>query len=220
MKKLALLLFGLSYKKYKHFTRKQYFVNYELSIENYKKYIYEYFIKLGYSIDVFFVTNISNEQIQNEIINTYQPKKYLFTDNLDIQNVNKIPDNTFSRNLRFKQVIDLFIDYTIENNTSYDHCIITRFDLLFQKDFELSNINFDIINIVSVLEHKNVICDNFYLFPYKHINEFQKLATDNLNINYHCIENKINKIDKINFILSEYKHIINLSFYKIVRTYF
>ena len=39
-KRLALLLFGLSYTKYKHWEAGDVLIDFRLSIDNYKKYIY------------------------------------------------------------------------------------------------------------------------------------------------------------------------------------
>ena len=131
----------------------------------------------------------------------------------------KQPEYRISRNLRFKQVINIFKDYTIKNKTKYNNCLITRFDLLFKKNFKTSNIKLDKINIVSVLNKPNRICDNLYLFPYKHIDKFQELANNNIDTNYHYMRTKLNNIGPVNYILSENDHVKNLSFYKIVRNY-
>ena len=84
---------------------------------------------------------------------------YSCFDNFDYYNI----DNNFNIDL------DNLSDLISTNPRSYDLILITRFDLLFQKKFHESNINFDKFNIVSILERPDLICDNFYLFPYKYI---------------------------------------------------
>ena len=62
MGRLALLLFGNSLGKFKrHNHGTLYNVNYKLSYLNYKKYIYEYFENLGFTIDTYIATNELNE---------------------------------------------------------------------------------------------------------------------------------------------------------------
>ena len=60
MKKLALILFGISYSEYIHWDSLKYgklFINFKYSHQNYKDYIYSYFENLGYSIDTYISTN-------------------------------------------------------------------------------------------------------------------------------------------------------------------
>jgi hypothetical protein len=55
MGKIALILFGISYyENYKHWSGMKTIVDFRLSFENYKKFIYDYFINLGYNIDVYY----------------------------------------------------------------------------------------------------------------------------------------------------------------------
>jgi hypothetical protein len=54
MKKVALILFGISYEKnLNHWTGANYIIDFRKSFENYKKYIYNYFNNLGYEIDTY-----------------------------------------------------------------------------------------------------------------------------------------------------------------------
>ena len=102
--------------------------------------------------------------------------------------------------------MDNVIDLCLNNGLIYDLILITRFDLLFQKKFDESNINFDKFNIVSILEKPDLICDNFYLFPYKYIQIFSNIVKQNLNIPFHNIQNKLYNnlnIKSVNYILNE-----------------
>ena len=209
--KIAVLFFGMSKQVYynEQFNN-NYFIDYEKSCENYKKYIFDYFNNKGYDIDVYFTTNILDAKDKKQICEKYNPVKYNFIEN----ETNKFT----SRNKKLINVIDL----CIESGVVYDLILITRFDLLFQKDFDKSNINFDKFNLVSILENNNFICDNFYLFPYNYLEIFLNISKNNINKSFHSIKNEIyEKIghDSVNFILNEYDSIPGLSFYKIIRNW-
>jgi hypothetical protein len=210
--KIAILLFGKSYEdNYFNLSySKNTIIDYKYSYDNYKEYIYKFFNNKGYDIDTYFSTNISNPEIQSELINKYNPIKYNFIRNKT--------NNNFSRNEKFKNVIELLLS----ENKIYDLVLITRFDLLFNIDFNESNIKFDKFNLVSILEKPNLICDNFYLFPYKYINNFYNVVNKNINISFHFIKNDIDNINGksfVNYILSENTYIAYLKFYTIVRVF-
>ena len=208
MKKVALILFGISYQKnLNHWAGGNYIIDFRKSFDNYKKYIYNYFNNLGYEIDVYIGTNILDDNNLTNLINMYKPIKYTMIENNE--------HNLLSKNSKLLAAIKCCLDSNIE----YEYCIITRFDLLFQKDFATSKIDFNKINIVSVLENPDVIDDNLYIFPYKLLTKFYKLVEDNQYNRFHDIENQILKIGEINYILNEQKLVADLSFYKIVRTH-
>jgi hypothetical protein len=184
-----------------------YSVDYKNSYDNYQRYIFDYFKGKGYSIDVYISTNkLNSDDDIAEIIDKYKPVKYRIADDCK--------DYIISRNKKLESAIDL----CIEGGGEYDLVLITRFDLLFQKDFADSNIHLDKINIVSVLERPNLICDNFYLFPHKYLKDFQKVIRKCANINHRNIKNDFEKIAPINYILNENCDISELSFYKIAKT--
>lgn len=208
--KLAVLLFGLSKCEYHHWSlKKNVLIDYNESYNNYKKYIFDFFKNKGYDIDIYFSTNLMNNEDKQEIINKYQPLKYNFIKN------NK--DKIKSRNIRLNHVIDLCLTSKIE----YDLVLITRFDLLFKKDFENSNIDYDKFNLVSILQRPELICDNFYLFPYKYLIIFSNIVKKNLSKSFHRIQKDLYEkfnIENINYINNENCVIAALSFYKIIRT--
>ena len=78
--------------------------------------------------------------LENEIINTYKPKKHL----IENQIIFDIPDyvigdtdrtqSHYSRWCSAKKVIDLKIEYEKENNFKYDCVMLARFDLAWQSD--------------------------------------------------------------------------------------
>ncbi len=209
--KLALLLFGVSLEINRHWQYGTlYSVDYNNSYNNYQKYIFEYFKSRGYDIDVYITTNSFSE---DKDIHEFT-EKYKFVKCSFINNYEDCGDIILSRNKMLGSVIDL----CVSEGREYDLVLITRFDLLFQRDFANSNIDFDKINIVSILDKSNLICDNFYLFPHKYLADFQKVIRKCANINRRNIKNDLEKITSINYILNEKRNITELSFYKIIRT--
>lgn len=208
--RLALLLFGMAYAKYKHWEIGNVLIDFRVSINNYKKYIYKYFKDNGYIIDVFIATNILEDtNIITDLLLTYKPVKYEFIQ--DGENL------VVSRNMKFIKVVELCLDYSKQHNIQYDHCLITRFDLEFKKDFNLLNFQMDKMNISSVLELSTGICDNFYLFPFKYLKDFHKVAQKNISKYFHNIEKDIRSFCDIYFFNNEHVAILYLSFYKIIR---
>ena len=206
--KLALILFGISLEINRYWQYGAlYSIDYNNSYDNYQRYIFDYFKDKGYNIDVYISTNnLNSENDIAEIIDKYKPVKYRIADDCE--------DYIISRNKKLESAIDL----CIEGGGEYDLVLITRFDLLFQKDFADSNIQLDKINIVSVLERPNLICDNFYLFPHKYLKDFQQVIRKCANINHRNIKNDLEKIAPINYVLNENRDISELSFYKIAKT--
>ena len=156
--KLALILFGISLEINRYWQYGAlYSVDYKNSYDNYQRYIFDYFKGKGYDIDVYISTNkLNSENDIAEIIDKYKPVKYLIADDNDNgEDGEDDKDYIISRNKKIESAIDL----CIEGGGEYDLVLITRFDLLFQKDFADSNIHLDKINIVSVLERPNLICD-------------------------------------------------------------
>ena len=210
--KLALILYGISLEINRYWQYGAlYSIDYNNSYDNYQRYIFDYFKGKGYDIDVYISTNnLNSDDDIAEIIDKYKPIKYNIADDDNYG----CKDCIISRNKKLESGIDL----CIEGGGEYDLVLITRFDLLFQKDFADSNIQFDKINIVSVLERPNLICDNFYLFPHKYLKDFQQVIRKCANINPRNIKNDLEKIAPINYILNENRDISELSFYKIAKT--
>ena len=209
-KKLALLLFGISYGEYRHFRGRNMKIDYKISVENYKTFIFEYFENLGYEIDVFFATNEMDDHEKEKLLEIYKPVDYVFMEHNN--------DKRAGRNEKFRNVIDLCVKHK-DNN--YDHVLITRFDLLFKKKFQESHIEFNKFNLVSILEKDKLVCDNFYFFPIRMLDGFKELCDFWHWRRFHDIIYQLEKrwsIDAINYILNEHTWIDRLSFYEIVRT--
>jgi hypothetical protein len=209
--KLAVLLFGMSKCENKHFYHPiKYSIDYSNSYANYKEFIFDFFSKKGYDIDVYFATNHLEDKDRTKLCDTYNPVRCSFVEDDPYGN------NNVNRNKRFNKVIDL----CMESGIQYDLILITRFDLLFQKDFNTSNIELDKFNLVSILEVPHGICDNFYLFPYHFFQPFSTIVKRNLYKSFHWIQSELyDTLSKssVNYILNEHCQISELSFYKIVR---
>ena len=208
--KLAVLFFGMTKAEYDNYWyNTRYLIDYEKSYENYQQYIFEFFKSKGYDIDVYFTTNALNDADRMEICKKYNPVHCIFIENH--------PDHIIGRNSK----IIIAMELCLQSGNEYDLVLITRFDLLFQKDFNESNIQFDKFNMVSLLEKPNLICDNFYLFPYKYLKPFSDVAKNNFTCRFHDMKDELyEKIggDSVNYILNENCCVEELSFYKIVRT--
>ena len=112
---------------------------------------------------------------------------------------------------------------------TYTHVILTRFDLIFNDKFSESNIDYERLNFVSILEAPNLLCDNFYLFPYSLLDAFIKVANEKLNktdIYYnkdriYCMHYYMKQFKRhfknFNFIKNENRRVAFLSFYTIKR---
>jgi hypothetical protein len=215
-KKLALILFGYSKESYYHKSQKRFVnIDYKLSINNYKKRIFNYFNDLGYDIDIFISTNEMSEDNKKQILADFNPIAYEF-----IESENS---KLFSRNTKLKNALE----FCINSNNTYDHILCTRFDLIFNKDFHKSVIDFEKFNLVSVLEEPHLICDNFYLFPGRLLSGFHKICSNNITAkcckcgcsrcSAHYIKHYIEKLSEVNYILNENNVVAFLSFYTIVR---
>ena len=208
MSKIALLLFGISYlDNYQHWHPNKliYNIDWKYSFENYQNFIIQYFQKKGYQVDIFLVSNKIDALEQKKLLEAYKPIKYDFIEN---------KENIWSsRNRKVDRVIDL----CLESNINYKMVCITRFDLQFQKNFNTCLIDENTINIVSQLEKPELLCDNFYIIPYKYIHLFSKLVKSKLDDNFHKIKKNIEKISPINYLCNENVKVSSLSFYKIVR---
>ncbi len=233
-KKIAILLYGLSYcENFKHFNKKQFNINYKKSLENYKNVLFNYFNSNYFDIDIFICTNKSKKN--DELINDFKPKKYLFIeDNINnmktyydenksnILEKNKLlkiqhPERYYYTNIKKLSVLKLCKEYSEENKIKYNNIIITRFDLKFNISFEEANINYGMFNVISMLEKPNLIDDNFYLFPYYNINNLIKILEENLCEWGHSYKKYFDDIFDLNFLYNENKNIKFLSFYSINR---
>jgi len=203
-------LFGISkLDNYTHFMHQQVRIDYTQSVENYRETVFSYFERLGYTVDVYFATNDLEEADRAELVRHYNPKAHRFVPDVS-------SDKVQCRNIKLGAVVDL----CIESNVEYEVVLVTRFDLHFNKRFEDSDLRFDRLNLVSVLESGGVVCDNFYLMPFSFLPAFADLIKEWGATSYHFIGTRLKeKFGEVHFILNEGVNVASLSFYKIVRSF-
>ena len=197
-KRLAIILCGLHYcKDYLHYNKESYFINYQHYFYNIKKSLYNFF-ESNYDIDTFISTNDS--PILNNLLDDYKPLEYIISNE--------------SKNNKLLKILELFL---LQYANNYDALILTRFDIYFLKTF--INIDYNKLNIISILETSNVIDDNFYFIPNKYIGNFLIILIENLKSNnkdcLHYLKSKIEKCFNINYLLNEFVEVSALSFYKL-----
>ena len=145
--KIALILKGLTYhEKYPHrYGIPLYTIDFRDTCNSVKTNIIEPYIKAGHEIDIFILTSHSTDEIENELLDFYKPKKWLFTE------YTNIPLGTdLCEPFILKQAIhslQIMQEYEIENGFKYDFVHITRPDLYFYQDITSVNIDYDVINI-------------------------------------------------------------------------
>lgn len=215
MKKMAFGLFGTSYNpNYKHWSGRTKVVDFRKSFYNYKKNIFDYFSKENFEIDVF-ISTFENE-LKDNLLLTYNPKKAEF------YRMFKNAPQYYPKNYLIIKLLESIIQYSKQNNVKYDNLLLTRFDLEFLIPFnKLDNqINYSQFNNFSILEHQNVICDNFYLMPFNFIEKFLNIFLKNKNSNPHYFKNQfIENFEKINYIHNEYVGIAYLKSYTIIHNW-
>lgn len=205
--RLALLLFGIHAMTHRHWSGHVIETNYKWSLDNYKRYIFEFFKSKGYEIDVFFSTYHS--PIEKELMVDYKPRAHAF---LPVDH-----NHIRGRNRHFRRVLSLCLNYSKTNKVIYDTVIITRFDLIFRDDFASSNINYNALNIVSILQLPRYICDNFFLIPFKLLDRFNAaVLSQTLSMQFHRLQPVFERyVGPINFIKDEKVQIGALTFYVI-----
>ena len=208
-KRLAILLFGISYdsnyingkvKSHYLIDTRQYFKNFNL-------YIISYFENLGFTIDIYLSTN--KNILNNELIDLFNPVSSIF----DEQNI--------KRNKKIKIGLEMIInnkEKEKDKGKNYDLILLTRFDIIFKKYFNEYSLNFNKLNLVSILELPHLIDDNFYLLPNKYLLDFYKIfceCKDNYKEEAHNLKNIFDNKFEINYIKNEFTTVENLSFYKL-----
>ena len=78
--------------------------------------------------------------------------------------------------------------------------------------YDLINLDLEKMNIMSILERHDLICDNFYLFPAYYLDNFYKILLDlkkqkTIKCCLHTIKDDIQKNIEINYIYNEKKEL-------------
>ena len=197
---IALLLFGLHYAHVECHSKINYnhIIDYRYYIKNIRETLLNNFS--NFNIDCYAVTNESN--IQDNLINDYNLKNYI------------IDNNSGKRNYKIRKGLELIIN----SNIHYKYIIITRFDIYFLRNITQNIIDFDKLNLVSILEHNHLIDDNFYFLPNKYLERFYNIfceCNDSYNEEAHNLIHIFNNHFEVNYLCNEHTFIDNLSFYKL-----
>ena len=214
-KNVAILFFGIHYlPSYFHWAKWRINVNFEVSVKNYKKYLFQYFQKQGYKIDVF-ISSYHSEK-ERDLLKTYKPKKYQFC---DIKNGD---DHTIQRNERFLEVIDLCQLHEIQNSFQYDEYIITRFDLEFLNHLDILNIDKTKINIPYRMDTEaqfDVKEDNFYILYNDYFEKFVRICRKMpRNESFHKIHH-YNQGLELHYMIDGFHSLNNNPLYKLNRKF-
>ena len=197
MKRLAFCLFGISKLEVHNHWSKEYAlkIDYRQSLENYRTFLINHFIKEGFTIDFFLST--CHSDIEAQLLKDYPAKKFTFVQ------IKPGQSNHIARNTHFINVLTLAKEYSQYNKFTYDNILITRFDIMFKHPMHLLRINYAKFNISYRCEHNPLIDDNFYIFHGKYliqlINFLNELAP---HLSYHKIYNRLSqRIKDINFMV-------------------
>jgi hypothetical protein len=229
-KNMAILFSGIHYMdSYHHFTNKNIKIDYREYIKNIKTKIYGHFEK-EYTIDTFFSTN--NSIYLNDLINTYKPIAYDSNEYSDLLK-DILPNNKINKNnnsYKKLKALRLLTNHILETNKNYDLILLTRFDIYIVK--ELTNVDINKFNIVSIVDNEFMCDDNLYIFPIHYLNTFFNIFVTKcivfetlfkLNkppIQYsmlgHYLKNDIEKNMQVNYICNDkYNPVHNLTFFKL-----
>jgi hypothetical protein len=204
MKRMAILLSGIHYKTNHQNLYGTISVDFRKFGPNIQERVFGYFAKTC-DIDTFVCTNRSPKL--EELLEFYKPVRFSVSDG--------------GRNQKLVEVCELMTNYAKESGQTYDYVLWTRFDIRFLKEFTPNVINLSKLNIVSVLEHEDLICDNFYLMPYSYIEQFVKIykniefyAQSNF-LPQHFLKSTFEKFFDVQYVWNENKSVHNLTSYSI-----
>jgi len=210
--KIAICIKGISYlHNYERFDKIN-TIDFEKSIKNLKKNIFNPLRKKGFELD-FFIKTYENEK-EKKLLKIYKPKDYKI---IPYKKVN----NTYL--VQAEHLIDLFYmvkKYEKLNNSNYSHVLILRFDIKFTKKFKTFNIDYNKFNISFKCEKNPFIDDCFHLFPRYYMEEYAKILWR------HCILRNVRTHDILPFMKIETNFMIegnylvrNNPLFKIIRIY-
>jgi hypothetical protein len=195
---IALLFFGQHYAHIDNHFQLNY--HHVIDYRHYRKNIKEKLINNFNNIDIYTCTN--NSHIENEFINDYNLKNYIFS------------NDTGKRNIKIVKGLELIFNSGIH----YNYIIITRPDIYFMDDITPHNIDLNKLNLVSILEHDNLVDDNLYIMPNKYFHKFYEIYSklrDEHQLESHYLKSEFHNNFEINYLRNENNYVTNLSFYKL-----
>ena len=172
-KKIAILFSG------PHLTDNLDFNKYTENIKNKMIIYFNNIFDIDVDIDTFICTNKS--KVFTGLLNLYSPITFCIEDD---------------DKLRKSKVLNLLNNYIINNNKSYDMILLTSFDITIIN--ELTDIDLNKLNIVTVLNSKFQLTKDLFVFPTKYLNNLIDIVQNNNFIGELEKESYVNIID-INF---------------------
>jgi hypothetical protein len=185
MKKVAICLKGAVSKKGKthdrfynsgDLYRDGEYVNY-VAVRN---SIFKHIVLSNKGYDFDFFLHGWNLDLKDELIKIYEPKKFLFENNINYNDVigsvitNSNDFGGVSGGLSLKKSLELREIYEIESNEKYDIVIIYRYDVLLWKDMKLDN--YDVSKSIYVNGwYGNCNGDFHFLMSYENAYKFKYL---------------------------------------------
>jgi len=204
MKRIAILLSGIHYKTNHQNLYGTISIDFRKFGPSIQERIFGYFAKTC-EIDTFVCTNKSAKL--EELLEFYKPVRYSVSDG--------------GRNQKLVEVCELMTNYAKESGQTYDYVLWTRFDIRFLKEFTDNVIDLTKLNIISVLESEHLICDNFYLMPYRYVNQFVEIYKNiesyaQTSVNpQHSLKSVFEKFFEVQYVWNEHRSVHELTSYRI-----
>lgn len=195
---MALLLcgkhFSLQYKRQNKIG-----IDFRKYVGNIQSRIIDFFSRQQYKIDIFISTDCSD--MLTELLCTYKPVCH------NVNGSNKVQ--------KMLAGIKMIEDYTV---VKYDTVVISRFDIYYKEDF--INIDYDKLNIISILEQPWFCDDNFFLMPYSFLSDFKQIILQqkqyvSSQLYFHLLKNVFEKRLPVHYIKNEHVEVKCLTFFKL-----
>ena len=168
--------------------------DYTINYQNINKMIIEPFSKI---YNIYKLVILKNTSSLNKIINYYNPNHYIINKELNINDI-------------FLKSTENILEFKEKYNINFKFIIYTRLDSIFKKSMIHFNFYINKFNFISYyIPYINNKISNSYDFisiPYKYINIFYELITNNKNDKNicHLLYSKLkDKIEDINFICED-----------------
>lgn len=139
--RIAICLVGIVGTKDKKYGKGSKVVDYRIGHYFHNKNIIEPNKKENHQVDIF-IHSWSTE-FKNELVDIYQPKKYIIENQIDFKMPTIRENSIKSRWYSTKKSVELKKQYEIENNFTYDFVMIYRFDHILMKELLFSQYNFE-----------------------------------------------------------------------------
>lgn len=161
------------------------YINYNAAYNSILKHILEANNECNFD----FFIHCWNQDLEEQLVELYKPKKYLFENNnlyaneinqkLIYSQVGREQFSQVSQALSIKKGCELVESYCKNNNNSYDGIIICRPDVLIMKDMLLNEYNMDNIYVNA---HGDRGGDFHFVMSFDNMNKFKNIY-DNISVN-------------------------------------